>query len=503
MAINATLRTKGVIAMLILIGYLALIAVFIGEERKGLVDIVQKIEATQTDLATLEPVLDALGRSLAENQHILNTQDGMPWRPVAFGDHGRRLNMLDAALDHASASMADATREIAGFRQAAAAVKAFPTTQHLAQVRDRQQELLVRLQRVRADLQKQSALMAQRYRDKQQFISTFAIAANIVGAVASVAVILVFFTRLANDIKRLGGRAAAIVAGYDGEPLTNARRDEVGGLIDAVNRMQGDLRRWERQVELTRQQRFHQEKMAAVGSLASAIGHEVSNPIAAISGVAQLLVDETRDDERPACRRVNEFGTQILKQSERIAHIMRQMAALTAPRSPDPEILDLNALIRSTCGFIRYDKRFRGIEIETELDHDLPAITAVADHVTQVLMNLLINAADATDHIDDPQMRRVRVTSQQVGDDVRVDVIDNGRGMAPAVLARAFDESFTTKPLGKGRGIGLFVSKSLVEQGGGRIELRSAPDEGTTATLHLPLRGRDDSRERADEPLAA
>jgi len=167
---------------------------------------------------------------------------------------------------------------------------------------------------------------------------------------------------------------------------------------------------------------------------------------------------------------------------------MRQMATLTAPRSPEPELLNLNALVQSTCGFIRYDSRFRKIQFEEILDHDLPAITAVSDHITQILMNLLINAADAFDGDCDVGDCRIRIATRILGDEIALSVTDNGRGMTPDVLARAFDESFTTKPAGQGRGIGLFVCKSLIEADGGRIEIASIPGQGTTATIHIPLR---------------
>ncbi len=487
MAFNLSLRTKGVLAVLVLIGYLVLIAVLLSNERKGLVAIIQEVDANQANIALLEPTIHTLARSLVESQSILNAQDDARFKPASFGDVDFQLEALNVALEEVRTTFPNVDDDVARFRQAVGAVKAMPTAEHLARVRDGEQVLLASLQGTMNALQKRSRDLALEYDSKQQFISVFAVSANVVGAVASVAVILVFFTRLARDIKRLQGRAAAIVAGYDGAPLSNTRRDEVGGLIDAVNRMQSDLRRAERQMELARQQRFHQEKMAAVGSLAAAISHEVNNPIAAISGVAQFIADETRQDERPQGKSINEFATQILKQTERVAHIMRQMSTLTAPRSPESELLDLNALVRSTYGFVRYDKRFRGVEFDEALEHDLPAVTAVADHVTQILVNLLLNAADATEHLAPPETRRIRITTRVVGDEIHLRVADNGRGMAPDVLARAFDESFTTKPAGKGRGIGLFVCKSLIEKGGGRIELESTPDVGTTATVRIPL----------------
>jgi signal transduction histidine kinase len=487
MRISLSLRTKGVLAITVLIGYLALIGVFLAHERQGLVAIVRDMESTQAKAGLLEPTINALARSLVESQKVLNTQDALQFRPISLSEAGLQLGPLSAALEEVRRQFPSTDGEVVRFRHAAAAVSAMPASQHLAQLRDAEQVLLATLQGSLEGLRARGNELSKDYQRTQQFISAFAVGANIFGAVASVAVILVFFTRLAGDLDRLKVRAGAIVSGYDGPPLHNTRGDEVGGLIHAVNRMQQDLRRWEQQMELARQQRFHQEKMAAVGSLASAISHEVNNPIAAISGVAQFIADESHGDERPQGRRIHEFASMILSQTERIANIMRHMATLTQPRSPEPELLDLNALIRSTCTFIRYDKRFRGIEFDEALDHDLPAVTAVADHLTQILMNLLINAADATDHITAESGRRIRIATALVEDDVRMTVTDNGKGMTPDVLAKAFEESFTTKPAGHGRGIGLFVCKRLIENAGGRIELESVPYEGTTATVHLPL----------------
>jgi signal transduction histidine kinase len=311
-------------------------------------------------------------------------------------------------------------------------------------------------------------------------------------------VILVFFTRLARDLQRLQSRASDIVSGYSGPPLPNRRRDEVGGLIEAVNRMQGDLRRWEQQQEISRQQRFHQEKMAAVGSMAAAIGHEVSNPIAAIAGVAQFLIDETREDSHRLSQLAHDFGVQILRQTERISLIMRQLASLTHHQSPEPELLDLNALAKSTGGFIGYDKRFRGIEFVYALEHELPAVHLVADHMTQVLMNLLINAADAMEDREAcASAPRITITTAMVGERVLLAVSDTGHGMTAEVRARAFEESFSTKPAGRGRGLGLFLCKTLVEQAGGQIAIDSAPGFGTTIRLSLPIRPVDSARSDA------
>lgn len=305
------------------------------------------------------------------------------------------------------------------------------------------------------------------------------------GGVALFGVMTVlFFNRLARDLKKLEVRAMDIVTGYDGLPLEVTRRDEVGGLMRAINRTQLALRHREKQLELSRQQRFYQEKMAAIGSLAAGVAHEINNPIAAISGIAQHINDSKASHHCSGafCR-----PELILEQTRRIAGISRQLAELASTHSQEPDLLDLNGLVERTSNFIGYDRRFSGIDVVLELDRDLPAIHSVADHLTQVLMNLMLNAADALENASG-RKRSIRVATRVDGGAVLLAVSDNGHGMDSALLSRVFDESFTTKPLDKGRGLGLFLCKSLIEQNGGRIELESAPNAGTTARVVLPLR---------------
>jgi len=485
---NASLRTKGILAVLVLIGYLAIISVFLTHQRQNLLLIVDHMETTQVHQAVLSPIVSMLAHAIVETHVLLNSPELGPGRADNFGDLPDEFEAISSGLSDAQKLYPALEPDVRVFSMAAAAMRKSPDRQYLKQLAELERPVMARLNELANELETRGKELSQRYRDTQQYISTFAIAANVVGAVASIAVIIVFFTRLAKDIKRLQDRSVAIVGGYSGAPLKNTRKDEVGGLIDAVNRMQGDLRRWEQQLEVARQQRSHHEKMAAVGSLAAAISHEVSNPIAAIAGVAQFIVDETKREDQRSNRTVNEFAAQILTQTERIARIMRKMATVTAPHPPEAELLDLNALIQSTCGFMGYDNRIRGVEFDFDLGHDVPAITAVADHITQVLTNLLINAADAMDQGTEPGRRRIRIGTFTVADGVQVSVTDNGCGMSPEVLAKAFDESFTTKAAGGGRGIGLFVCKSLIEEGGGRIVLHSSPGEGTTVDLFLPLR---------------
>lgn len=479
-----SLRTKGVLALGFFLACILLTGLLVAHERQGLVAIVGQVEAAQAGQAMLSSALNPLSRSLVQTQAALDALDAGNARGHAYEPLAEHIRPALPGLAQAARSDPRLQQEVGRFMMAVTALRASVGREELAELRDREQALIAKLHEAADSLGTRIGELTQQYRDSQRTITVVIVSAHVIGAGGGLAMILVFFTRMSKDIARLQARATAVVAGYDGPPLDNRRGDEIGGLIDAVNRMQVDLRRSEQRRELSRRQRFHQEKMAAVGSLAAAIGHEVRNPLAAISGVAQFMVEETRADAVPNTRVLGELAAEIVRHARRTDLILQQMATLTTAPSAEPRLLDVNALIRSTAGFVSYDKRLREVEFELALDPALPAVVAVADHFTQILMNLLINAADAMEPAKGA--RRVRIATRCGPGGVEVSVGDNGRGMTPEVLAKAFDESFTTKPAGRGRGIGLFLCKTLMEEAGGRITLESTPDVGTTATLFLP-----------------
>jgi two-component system, NtrC family, sensor kinase len=306
----------------------------------------------------------------------------------------------------------------------------------------------------------------------------------VIGLVYLGSVIMLFVTRLTWDIGRVRQRALEIVDGYRGQPLPVTRQDELGQLMRAVNSMQQALRHREAQLDLSRQQQFHKDKMATVGSLAAAVAHEINNPLSAIIGVAQNIVDQREAhgcQERMACCQPE----LILEQAQRVMHITRHISEFSIPQSPNPELIDLNMLVRSTANFVSFDRRFRYLLLVHELDPDLPAAWAVPDHLTQILMNLLINAADAS--VERPEGGgRIVVSTRPQGDFIEVRVADHGTGMDEQTLERVFDEYFSTKAPGKGTGLGLSLCKSLIESGGGKIRLESEPGVGTTVTVTLP-----------------
>ncbi len=354
----------------------------------------------------------------------------------------------------------------------------------IADVRTNLHKLVFDLDQVTKRIRGRKQELLEQYRATFSRLSLVWSVTAAIGIVFLGGLVMFFVTRLAVDVRRVQDRALEIVEGYRGQPLKVTRRDELGSLMAAINKMQFELRQNEVQIERIRQQRFHKEKMAAVGSIAAVVAHEINNPLSAIMGAAQAMLEQRaghgdrRDDHN--------LSEVIFEQARRVMNITRQISEFSVPQSTERELLDLNNLIRSTVRFISFDRRFSIVDMELNLDPNLPAVRAVGDHITQVIMNLLVNAADAMEGRTDPKPRIAVSTHLQQGHAV-VTVTDNGTGMDKNTLARVFEEFFTTKLPGKGSGIGMAVSKSLIESDGGLIGVESEPGVGTTVTVQLPV----------------
>ncbi len=224
------------------------------------------------------------------------------------------------------------------------------------------------------------------------------------------------------------------------------------------------------------------ERLASVGRLSAGLAHEIGNPIAALLGLEDLLLEGGLE---PAEQR--DFLVRIRAETERIHRIVRDLLAFARPVSLAPPPADegrggdVVEAAHDVLALMRPQRSFRNVEVTTALP-DAPLLVQLGrEHLVQVLLNLMLNAADATGPGGTVALRAERRASS-----VRIEVEDNGPGVAAEVAARLFEPFVTTKEVGKGTGLGLAVCRGLVESAGGTIVLDETFSPGARFVIDLP-----------------
>jgi signal transduction histidine kinase len=299
------------------------------------------------------------------------------------------------------------------------------------------------------------------------------------GLVPTLVMIALIVRAVSRPVRRLTEAAVEVTRGRYGTEVTDLRsNDEVGVLAEAFNAMSRRVAQDIEQLREINDGLVRTEKLATAGVLAAGVAHEVNNPLASISSLAQILLKRARDaDER-------ETLETILGEISRISQILRDLTEFARPAEPKRASADLNRIVEACLRLVAVDRRFKRLRVETALDPDLPPLSADPDQIQQVILNLLLNARDAT-----PEGGRVAVASRADGalGAVQIEVSDTGSGIPLELQLRVFDPFFTTKPPGKGTGLGLSVCYGIVRAHGGTIDVESTPGAGTTVRVRLPL----------------
>ena len=225
--------------------------------------------------------------------------------------------------------------------------------------------------------------------------------------------------------------------------------------------------------------RIHQiEKLSAMGSLLAGVAHELNNPLAILIAQATLLKEKAPNED------IRRRAERIHAAAERSGRIVKSFVSMARQKPPQREPTDLNEVVRGALEMTAYGRRSAGIELDLSLAEDLPPISADRDLLGQVAANLLLNAHQAL--AERPGTRRIEVATRLSGGSVELVVADNGPGVPPEIAPRIFEPYFTTKPAGAGTGIGLSISRSVVESHGGRIALTERSGGGAAFTIALP-----------------
>ncbi len=220
------------------------------------------------------------------------------------------------------------------------------------------------------------------------------------------------------------------------------------------------------------------EKYAALARLALGAAHEINNPLLGILSHLELELNATVDAEQRA------EIEQCIAGAKRISNTLRGLVNYARPGPLVLSKISLNRLVTDTLGFLEGQPMLRGKILENRVPTDLPHIRADANQLSQVLMNLLLNAAEAT-----PEGGSVTISASKLTyvESLEVRVADTGCGIPPDILPHVFEPFFTTKK-GKGTGLGLSISQAYVRSHGGEMRVDSVLNRGTTITLTLPMR---------------
>ena len=217
------------------------------------------------------------------------------------------------------------------------------------------------------------------------------------------------------------------------------------------------------------------DRLAAVGELAAGVAHEIRNPLSAISGSVQILVDELPKENSSRI-----FGDIILKEVERLNVVIEDLLYFAKPSKHYVTCVNPNELVENSILLLLPSLKKEIVDLETNYDPSIGLIAVDTQLIKQVLINLLLNAIQALPR----EGGKIAVTTQDVIIGIEIVIKDNGKGIGKDSLSRIFDPFFTTKDTGTG--LGLAVSNKIIEIHHGYIRVESIVGVGSTFTIYLP-----------------
>ena len=277
--------------------------------------------------------------------------------------------------------------------------------------------------------------------------------------------------------------------------------DEVGDLANSFNGMSLQLRAahdetvtWAktledrvaqktRELKSAHEHMLHVEKMASMGKMAAVVAHEVNNPLSGILTYAKLLrkwvgSGQAADEKREEAMECLEL---IAAESRRCGDLIKNLLSLSRTAPMNIESTELRAVIDRSLLLVRHQLENKRVELQLKLAEDLPLVGCDPAQIEQVLLALIMNAIDAM-----PRGGTLWIETQLIHNEIEIKVRDDGAGIAPDVLPQIFEPFMTTKENGHGVGLGLAISRGIVERHNGRIEVESELGKGTTFTVTLP-----------------
>lgn len=308
---------------------------------------------------------------------------------------------------------------------------------------------------------------------------------TLVGVVIAIFLGWLFTGRIMQPVTHLIRASAEISGGNLSPDIGPISKDDIGRLQKNFLVMTDALKEKEKRYKVENESRLIQsEKQASVGKLAAGVAHEINNPLTAVLTFTHLILrrkdlpDEVRTD------------LEIVKtQTERVRKIVKSLLDFSRQTVIKTESTEINQLIENSIELMKNQALMKDINLSFHGADNLPTLTLDQNQFQSVLINMIINALDAT-----PSGGHIDIQTMQVDANkergVEITIADTGSGISPDDMDQIFDPFFTTKEVGEGTGLGLAVTSGIIERHGGTIKVRSQTHKGTTFTIWLPRRVR-------------
>lgn len=295
--------------------------------------------------------------------------------------------------------------------------------------------------------------------------------------VPNLILVLLIVRSISRPLQRITLAAVQVADGkYGTEVDLRKSNDEIGLLANSFNEMSRKMAMDIERLQSLNEKLARAERLAAMGTLAAGVAHEVNNPLASISSLVQMLRSQSSSDTATK-EKLDLISTQI----ERITRVTRDLTDFARVRPAARGSVSINEIVESSLRLASFDSAFQELEVRKELDPDIAPLHADGDQLQQVILNLLLNSRDSM-----PQGGVLGISTITENGEVVVEIADNGTGIDETTRKQMFDPFFTTKPAGKGTGLGLAVCYGIVTAHGGRIEVESNPNGGSVFTIRLP-----------------
>lgn len=298
-----------------------------------------------------------------------------------------------------------------------------------------------------------------------------------------------------SPVNRLLAATEKITGGFYGHRILVSGPLELAHLAESFNAMSQTLEQKQQEVkshvsmleqvncdlQLAREEAVRSEKMASVGLLAAGTAHEIGTPLASVMGYVEILAQELEHDSLKS-----DYLCRIMDGCSRIDRIVRGLLEYARPKQAACEPVDLSLLLKQTVELLQHQGILKSFKIPMVDSGGVPRIVIDPHQLQQVLINLLINAADAM-----PDGGTIGLALRHSADSklLHLDVRDSGTGISPENVTKLFDPFFTTKAPGRGTGLGLAISARIIESFGGWISVQSMLGKGSCFTINLPVSG--------------